>query len=315
LSARELLWLDAYLGPLAIHARLGMFEELQGRNNALFWFDVSQDLAPTPLQADEEPRGELLLYFTASPVVRFVGEHLEWLRTEVDPDVGRPGDMAEAVLHGSERGLPDGLSPAEQISLLLRLRERWTRPPRRIQTRRPNQYTVQLCVGVRAIWDMRVRGDEAGHIVSCDVINESDRGYGVIDRDGKLSALEPGAAIALRHDPQHPWVICIARWIRSPAMGQVEMGLQVVSHGATPVSIGFRDAKETGLAHALVLPPMAGVRRHHAVLAPAGTCSGRKFTLLYEGPRLYVAEAHLLHLEAQTPCSEIFQYQIDPYSD
>ena len=65
---------------------------------------------------------------------------------------------------------------------------------------------------------------------------------------------------------------------------------------------------------ALLLPPLAGMRRHHAILAPAGTYTSRRFVLVREGRHLYVAQGRVLSMEVQTASVELFQYEIDPYA-
>ena len=48
-------------------------------------------------------------------------------------------------------------------------------------------------------------------------------------------------------------------------------------------------------------------------MAPAGTYSARRFMLVSDIHRLYIAQGRLLSLDMQTPAVELFQYEIDPY--
>jgi hypothetical protein len=58
---------------------------------------------------------------------------------------------------------------------------------------------------------------------------------------------------------------------------------------------------------------MEPVRRHPAMLTPAGTYASRRFVLVRDGKGVYVAQARALGLDMQTPGVELFQYEIDPY--
>ncbi|KAI5913008.1 hypothetical protein PA01_18450 [Azoarcus sp. PA01] len=55
------------------------------------------------------------------------------------------------------------------------------------------------------------------------------------------------------------------------------------------------------------------MRRHPALVAAAGTCKSRAFSLVQESDHLYVAQARVLGLDMQTASVEIFQYEIDLY--
>jgi len=104
------------------------------------------------------------------------------------------------------------------------------------------------------------------------------------------------------------------RWIRTETPEQVELGLQVLANTAKPVSVGFRNAEnQRPMRPALVLPPIAALGRQQAILAPAGTYSARRFMLVSDTQRLYIAQGRLLSLDMQTPAIELFQYEIDPY--
>jgi cyclic-di-GMP-binding protein len=61
------------------------------------------------------------------------------------------------------------------------------------------------------------------------------------------------------------------------------------------------------------LAAMEPVRRHPAMLAPAGTYASRRFVFVRETDHVYVAQARALGLDMQTASVELFQYEIDPY--
>ncbi|HQU88269.1 MAG TPA: hypothetical protein PLC58_06785, partial [Denitromonas sp.] len=210
--------------------------------------------------------------------------------------------------------LPAGLPPGEISKLLRCLRERWAMPPRREQLRRRCQYEVEVCVGLRSIWKLKHAGEAAAEILNWRVVNESPGGYAIMSIEANTGSLSAGMAMAVRRATDSAWSICVVRWVRSDSPTQVELGLQTISSAATPVRIGFRGGDGPGeMVPALVLPPVAAVRRHQAILAPAGAYRSRRFLLVHEAERIYVAQGRLLSLDMQTSSVELFQFEYDPY--
>lgn len=311
LTARELSWLFDYLEGAAARATLD--QEPPVMEAAAYWIDAAQDGPPVALARRGPPAVDGLWYFSAAPLAARVSEQIEWLENRI----------LEAEVVGLERdgellapdvsGLPEGLTPLEVLSLLRRLRERWSTPPLREQARRRHQYTVQVCAGLRAIWELGRRGESGGRIAEWMVLNESPGGYAIMCVSGLEGVLSAGMALALRRDAGQPWSICIVRWIRSDNPDQVELGLQVVAQTFTAVQIAFRGGDAHSTVPALILPPLAATRRNQALLAPAGSYVSRRFVLIQEAAHLYVAQCRVLGLDMQTANVELFQYEIDPY--
>ncbi len=311
LTARELVWLSDYLEGLAASAELAA-AFLQPATSA-YWVDVAQDDPPVASVRRAAQEGESVLYFNPTPMASRVEEQIEWLENRI----------LEAEVVGLERdgellapevsGLPEGLTPIETLSLLRRLRERWATPMTRAQPRRHHEYTVQVCTGLRAIWDMAKRGEEKVRVVEWTVRNESSNGYSIMSVSGIEAGLSAGMALAVRRDASQPWSVCIVRWIRSEQPSQAELGLQVVAESFTPVQICFRGGEARAVCPALILAPIKAVRSNQAILSAAGTYVSRRFALVHEGARLYVAQARVLSLDMQTAAIELFQYEIDPY--
>ena len=311
LTAREVAWICDYVESIAALGKLGA-EPILPETSA-FWIDPASDVAPHAMVRRAPGGASGLLHFSAQAMSRRAGEHIEWLETRI-AEAGRlGGDLADELLESDGSGLPLGLTPLEALSLLRRVRDRWSTPPSRATVRHPHQYTVQVCAGLRAIWDMARLGPDSAKLAEWMVYNESPGGYAIMSVSGVVGMLSAGMALALRRDAGHPWAICIVRWIRSERPDQAELGLQVIAHACTPVSIGFRGGDVRSMSPALVLPPVPGLRANQAVLAPTGTYSSRRFLLVHDGQRVYVAQARVLSLDMQTASVELFQYEIDSY--
>lgn len=311
LTPRELAWICDYLDLVADGAAVSA--TMIQPESASFWADPLEDAAPVACGRKLPPAHGKLVYFSAVGVARRASEHIEWLEKRIsDAEVvglERDGELLDTDVSG----LPLGLSPVEVVSLLGRLRERWTSPPSREHYRRPHLYSAQVCLGLHAIWAVH-RGLRARRsIVEWTVCNESPGGYGIISVSGTDADLVAGMVLALRRDASEPWSICLVRWIRSHENSQVELGLQVLSTSTSAVSIGFRGSDLQTTTPALLLPPLPGTRANSAILAPAGTYTSRRFVMVREGAGLYVAQCRVLGLDMQTASIELFQYEIDPF--
>jgi hypothetical protein len=218
------------------------------------------------------------------------------------------------LLEPDTGGLPLGLAPVEILSVLRRLRDRWAMPPMREQARRRHQYTVQVCIGLRAIWDLGRGVADRARVAEWLVLNESPGGYAIMCVSGVEGSVSAGMALALRRGAAEPWSICIARWVRSDNPDQIELGLQVMSQSFASIQVGFRGSELRTTSPALMLPALPPMRRNAVILAPAGTYTSRRFVLVRDGPQLYVAQGRALGLDMQTANVEMFQYETDPYA-
>lgn len=310
LTARELVWASDYLEATAGAAAVSD-APLQPTASA-FWIDLAGDAGPVAMARESLPAVAALLHFSAHGISRRAAAHLDWLKARMT-DGESDGDRGIELLTPDAEGLPVGLTPTEALSLLERMRDRWASPPNRAQPRRAQQYAVQVCAGLRSIWDATRRGADSSAIAEWTVYNESPSGYAVMAVAGVAGTLSAGMPIALRRDAGQPWSICLVRWIRSDQPDRAELGLQLIAQSCTPVTVGFRGGDVRVAVPALILPPKAALRRNQAILAPAGTYTSRGFSLVHDGERVYVAQARVLSLDMQTANVELFQYEIDPY--
>lgn len=312
LTPREVSWLFDYLDSVAMQARLSR-DPVEPAASA-YWIDLTGDAPPFAVARHPVSGSGQRCHFSPAPMVQRIQEQIEWLE----------GRIIEAELNGVEidgellepdvAGLPLGLAPAEVLSLLRRLRDRWASPPMREQPRRQHQYTVQVCVGLRAIWDLGRNLTAGDRVDEWMVLNESPGGYAVMCVSGTEGSIAAGIVLALRRTASDPWSVCIVRWVRSENPDQIELGLQVVSQSFTPVQVGFRGSELRTTAPALMLPAMPPIRVNPVILAPAGTYTSRRFVFVREGPSLYVAQGRALGLDLQTANVEMFQYETDPYA-
>lgn len=298
LSPGELDWAGDYLARISGQV-LVQEQAPQQLDGAWYWLDPNGGAEPQACVRRDPPEGKSLLFFSTGGLAKRAAEQLARL------EGGRGGTELNA-----DPNFPNVL-PA---SLLDRLRQRWASPLKREQPRRRHDYTVEACVGLPNIWAVLHSNDtQPKSLISQWVVtNESPGGYAIMRLQGRAAGLSAGMAVALRRDSQDPWNLCVVRWIRSDAAEHVEIGLQMVSRGAIPVQVGFRGSEE-GMACALVLPVLPALRQHQAVMAPAGTYVSRRFSLVSDIDRLYIAQCRLLTLDLQTSNVELFQFEIDPY--
>lgn len=310
LTAREMQWLFDYLEIAAGDVPLAL-QPIQPETST-YWIDLARDNPPLPVARRPPQDSEEIIYFSPRGMAERLGRQIHWLEERVlEAEVvglERDGEL----LDSEASGLPEGLTPVEVLTMLRRLRERWVSPPQRAQARRKHQYTVQVCAGLKAIWDLG-RGGVPPDVSEWMVFNESPGGYAILCVGGVDSALSAGMLLALRRETTLGWSVCVVRWIRSENPEQVELGLQVVSQGFSSVTVGFRGSDVRSLSPALMLPPLAAVRAHQALVTAAGTYVSRRFVLVDDNDHLYVAQGRVLGLDMQTASVELFRYEVDPY--
>lgn len=299
LTPGELDWAAEYLAPICgqIHVQEQCPPALDG---SWYWLDPAGAAEPQACTRRDPPAGRGLLYFSTNGLARRTGDILE------------SEDNAAGAALAPSAAFP-GVQPG---SVLTHLRQQWMAPPQREQPRRKQDYQVEACVGLANIWAVLHGGniDPRTLISLWTVTNESPGGYAIMQLQGRSSGLVAGTAVALRRNANDAWNLCVVRWLRGDAADHIEIGLQMVSRGAIPVQVGFRGTeKSKNMVNALVLPVLPALRQHQAILAPAGTYASRRFTLVSDLEKVYVAQCRLLTLDLQTSNIELFQFEIDPY--
>ncbi|ENO86303.1 hypothetical protein [Thauera linaloolentis] len=314
-TARQLAWIADFLdGGLPGVQKLAEGESLVGA----WWVDLTEDAAPVSAARRLAPGHGEVRHFSLAPLARVLGERIERLEAVIGGAEDAGGALAEVeLLDAGDESLPPGLTPVELLALLRALRERWVTSPLRTQPRRPQHYAVQVCLGLRGLWELGRGRGEAGRVLEWQVLNESPGGYAIMNVVGTdadaAGEIEAGIVLGLRRQAGTAWAVCVVRWVRSDGPERIELGLQVLAPSYHAVQVAFRGATLRGVAPALALPPMEPMRRQPAFLAPAGTYASRRFVFVREGTHLYVAQGRALGLDMQTSSIELFRYEIDPY--
>ncbi|MDR0716396.1 MAG: hypothetical protein LBF50_03120 [Azoarcus sp.] len=309
LTAREQQWLFDYLESIAGDLLLS-FVPPQPETSA-YWFDPNQDMPPVACVRRAPGKGNEAVYLNPAEIVHRIGIQILWLEKrllDLDANVRNSGDSG--LLEAGVPVLPVGLTPLEILSLLRRLRERWAAAPERGEARSRQHYTVQVCAGLKSVWAM---GREP--LMTADewtVYNESPGGYGILYVGSICCALSAGMVLALRRESSQEWAVCVVRWVRTDSPRQIELGLQVLGEGFTPVSICFHGSN--ALSPALMVRSSAAARGNQALVAEAGTYMSNHFVLVRERGNLYIAQGLALGLDMQTARVELFQYKIDHYA-
>jgi len=267
----------------------------------LFWLDPVRDLPPKTVARNAIPPGRAgLLYVSFTRLATLAARHIKALEQGINP----------ATLK-----LPLEANEPAFLNLLNELRQHWGKPANRQFARRRNNYRVQACVGLSAVWHL-LREDPAQDrdtpaVTEWMVMNESPMGYTLMHMSGHLDGLRHGTVIALRTLEQN-WQICVVRWLTSESAEHVELGLQILAPGARPVSIAFdSEAGRKPLAYGLLLDPLPTQRPYPALFAPAGCSSASRFVLVADGASTQVSQGRRVSLDMQTASIELFQYEPD----
>lgn len=301
LTAPELMFAVEYIARFASVVEIQDARPAEADNRS-YWLEPQSDTGPVAVVRRPPPENEGTLFVSCLRLGTLAAEQLRWLEGGAQPD--KLNLMAEA-------------SQARFRALLQRMQESWTEPRSRLLHRRRNSYSLQVCTGLGAVWKLLLAHSEGQPMPALSnwiVVNESPAGYALSQVSGEVDGLVNGGVIAVRAAEDKPWDICVVRWLHADDRGQVELGLQIVATGATPVQVAFRNPQRRDPPQAgLLLPAVPALRSHEAILAPAGCCSSRRFVLVSGGRKTHVVQGRMLSVDIQTMSTELFQFQPDPY--
>lgn len=309
LSPREIQWLVEFLDRHASELCLAPLHDEPGEG---FWIDGAQDVPPVAISRRPPPVVDGVLKMDARPLAARAAEGLARLQEIPEEEVTDVFDAVTALTVGA--ALPEGLTVGDAMAVLDRVARYWSAAPLRERPRRWQQQPVTVCFGLSAIWEC-LRGGLGASDAQMEewvVVNESIGGYAILGQQKEPSCLAAGMVVAVRLTEAVGWTVCIVRWIRAEDPARIELGLQVVADGATPVRLGFRGGETREMLPGLMLSPRVGMRGLSGMLVPAGTSVGRRFVFVRDGSPLYVGQGLLVSVEIRTANSELFQFELDP---
>ncbi|MDR1228222.1 MAG: hypothetical protein LBK55_04265 [Azoarcus sp.] len=310
LTVREQQWLFDYLETVGGDLMLSSSPLPPESSN--YWFDPNQDMPPLACVRRMPEKGQEVVYFRLEEIIHRIGVQILWLEKgllDLDAGARRSGDSE--ILEVGSGILPLGLTPVEILSLLRRLREQWSSPPERGELRNRQHYTVQVCAGLKNVWAM---GRQAPVMTDeWTVYNESPGGYAILCVGGVHRTLLAGAVLALRREASQEWTVCVVRWVRTDSSRQIELGLQVLGQGFTPVLICFH-GNDT-MTPALMIRRGSPARGEQTIVTESGTYVSNRFVMVHEAAgNVYLAQGSALGLDMQTATIELFEFEIDHYA-
>jgi hypothetical protein len=268
-----------------------------------YWLERSRDLPPVAAPRRRPPREGVCLFFSCT-------------------ELGRVS--ADIIARWSAEGRPDPLDvPATDVAsnclgVLRQATTCWSAPPKRLRSRRRNNYSVQVCADLLGLWrllngEIDDAGTELGALASdWTVVNESPGGYAVMHAAGAVGGVQSGGALGLRVAPDQPWSICLVRWARSDNPDHVELGLELVAPQARAVRIASGGVGQKVLP-ALLLPPLEQLQRGESLLAARGTYSNAPFALIQDiDGRVRISHCIAQGLWLQTSTIEVYEFERDP---
>ncbi|HEX8988804.1 MAG TPA: hypothetical protein VF816_12670 [Rhodocyclaceae bacterium] len=294
-SPREVAFLAAYLEQHADAVEIPAAGEADGE----YWVDGMHGIPPTA-SVRRRPGSEAALRYGCAAMGRIARAHLARLAA---------GERPEAL------GLPHDALSADYRDVLTRAATHWESPRVRRTNRRRHGSRVQVCTNLGRLWCQS--GPDAAladiELAASEwmVLNESASGYAIMHVSGKLAGLMAGSAIGVRPEAGKPWSICIVRWARSDNPEHLELGLELVAPKAEAVRIVRPGAGgESEPLPALLLPPLAALKRGEALLTARGYFAAGPFALISEASgRIRVADCLASHLQMHTACIEIFEFE------
>jgi hypothetical protein len=163
---------------------------------------------------------------------------------------------------------PDAADPAFR-DLMARLVKHWGAVPNRRFTRLRTHARVEICVGIRGIWEfLNSRGATRAPTGEWMVTNESPRGFALMHVKGAMEPIRVGEVIGLRTRDSQTCHICVVRWVLSDNPEHLELGLEELAPTARAVSIRKTRGAAQDAEHVLLLPEVPSLNQAPAILAP-----------------------------------------------
>ena len=153
--------------------------------------------------------------------------------------------------------------------LMGRLVKHWGAVPNRRFTRLRTHARVEVCVGIRGIWEfLNSRGAAKAGNGEWMVTNESPRGFALMHVKGPIESIRVGEVVGLRTRESHTCHICVVRWVLSDNPEHLELGLEELAPTARPVSIRKTRGAPQEAERVLLLPEVPSLNQAPAILAP-----------------------------------------------
>jgi hypothetical protein len=268
-----------------------------------FWLDDEMDQGPTALlrtPANME-RTAHILYCSCQRLGQVLGQHL---------------DLIDEGGSAGELHLPACLEQLPTRRLMRMLQSRWMSMPRRQQARRERVQDVRMLIGFNAIWTLLERRDASPDWQNCSshwiIQNDSASGFALSLASGQTGLVRPGTPVMIKGIDSRKWMICVVRWARSGQADQMEIGVELLSHGAQAATVIFGTERASGRMSvaALRLPPLTSRRPQPALMLQTGAAVGRDILIAHAaGERLRLGDARLSDLTLQTHAFELFELE------
>jgi hypothetical protein len=247
---RVLAWLERF-GSLATIGPAGQQKTGQG----LFLVKPQRDVPGYALSKRHHPlpQGHDLL-LTTLPLAEALLDQLARLSA---------GETPAAL------GLPEQASDAAFGDLMGRLVKHWGAVPNRRFTRLRTHARVEICVGIRGIWEfLNSRGAARTALGEWMVTNESPRGFALMHVKGPIEPIRVGEVLGLRTRDSQTCHICVVRWVLSDNPEHLELGLEELAPTARAVSIRKTRDGVQETQPVLLLPEVPSLNQAPAILAP-----------------------------------------------
>ena len=170
-----------------------------------------------------------------------------------------------------------------------------------------------MLIGFDPIWHLLEKSDATDDWESIttgwEIINDSANGLALRLTDGRTGLVRPGAPVMIKGVDSRKWLICVVRWARSTEPERMEIGVELLSHGAQSATVLFHDdASGRAPVAALRLPPLARQRSHPCLMLPRGAAKGRTLVIAHAtSTRCRLGDARLSDLDLQTQAFELFE--------
>lgn len=259
LAGKDILKTDLYLTKIAGDAELRGVGTIHNPTG-IFVIELNSDKPPKPYIKNGHALNEDtdILLITVK-VAKKIHAHLKALKSGVLP---------------SDQSLPTEAIDDHDEDLLVHLIKHFGKSPLRLYSRSIKSDGMELGIGIHAAHYFIPRVGEQKYIGSAmqpsrwQVLNVSAGGYALRKFNSSEASLYVGDITAIKNNKTLMWELGIVRWANINVLNQLDIGIELISPGATAVKV--KAENDLTECEGLLLPELRALRQSGSLIIPRG---------------------------------------------
>lgn len=301
LSGRDMVRTSAYLTKVASDVELSAVGQVDS-SDGVFFIELDGSKPPVAYARHiDVPNIETDLLMITVKLAKRIHNHLRLLKDDILPNDG---------------SLPNNAIVSHYQDLLKHLINHFGKSPLRAFSRAKKSDGVELGIGIQDAhyFASKIGNDYKNFIVKSaavkpsrwQILNASAGGFALRKFNSSQVSMQVGDIAAIKNNESLYWEIGIIRWASINDLDQLDIGFELISPNAMPVTIST--SKNKAEVRGLLLPELPALKQKTSFLIQRGECEiGDKLELIDDGSKNKV---QITELVERTTTFERYQYNL-----